>query len=87
MCRLSQECIRELQQEVEDLQKALQDQGAKSEDVSQNKRTISPPFPCTDDLLNCSVNKPCVFWMGFFILDSIFLLFQSNLKRKLDAHM
>ncbi|XP_067086720.1 protein Hook homolog 1 isoform X2 [Osmerus mordax] len=41
--RLSQERIRELQQEVEDLQKALQDQGAKSED--------------------------------------------SNLKRKLDAHM
>lgn len=33
-CRLNKENISELQQQVEDLQKALQTQGAKPEDVS-----------------------------------------------------
>lgn len=48
--RLSKERIRELQQQIEDLQKSLQEQGSKSEGESVSNLKIVIILLCVDSL-------------------------------------
>ncbi len=92
--RLNRERISELQQQVEDLQKALQIQGAKPEDVSVFLCHLVVLFlhiflsVIHDTLLNYLVFD---FFLEvvLFIQKShcLFAFIRSHLKRKLDAYM
>lgn len=55
-CRLNQQQLSELRAQVEDLQKALQEQGGKTEDVSAH---LLPAWPSFVSPNNPSLSSPC----------------------------
>lgn len=58
-CRLNQQQLLELRAQVEDLQKALQEQGGKTEDVSAHLLPSCPPLLPPPPARNPSLSPPC----------------------------